>query len=1795
MYIQDLLKTLNSMKNIFQDTKKTSLINCYFFNLFKRCTIDQENKEMVLQDIHRVILQERENNSEVMQQADQNIDFIIYSTSGYQKFAQIAILSSLLRQYILGDFEQFVQQLSEFNSIIINQGNLQNAYNNQNTVQNGQNHANNTQVSQKNAKFQSNFYQEQNQLEYYQERANSNNEIFQQNQQQQQKNSDNYQESNNQSKQYNNFELNPSNLEQLHISDTSKPNQQFSQNTQQFNPSIKNNCILQNQQVNFAWGNHIDQQNNQQANYPQYFQNQQGQSYNQNDNPNNTYQQQQQNQQNLQLNYFYNQNAQANSNYFQQQRFSQNIANQTNCQNQIQMQRFQSHGNFSNDNNNNYQQFSSQQRNSTQGFNSQASQDQQQHAFNYSNPNYFNNQQIHMQGGQNNHNSFKSNNNSNNDQQQQQYQQQNFSTCDYNEQGRNQQMESTNEVTNFNCLNLQNQNCYYEKILKNGKNQMNFSNHNQQLNQQQNQRSTYYNRIKQRSQSGQLDTGKIDELKTEFFRYYNSQIIYYDLNQNAYQQFEKTTKLKALANSYRAMTKVKNQPREIQLISALCFLFKEDDKGRILQINTGEGKSIVVALLAATLAQLSQYVDVFTSNKILAQRDCEEFQKFYRELNLKANFLQENQVSKDKLALYQQNKIIYGEVSQFGGDYLADQHEKKNVRGDRKIDFCIVDEVDCMFIDQHGHKTTLAKEIQGLKKLEDFIYEIWSIVSGNSDCYEGDKIILQGKENEFLVANKKDFVLEKVTKLFFENQNFNSGMKKNIPAHLIEFAKSQFEIWIENAFQALSWKRDERYKVENNDIVMIDSDNTGQKYANMKYGKGMHQFLQLKENLQISPMTVQVNFVSHLYMFKLYNSNVFGLTGTLGTDNSVRILEEFYNLDAYEIPPFIESKLKIWKSQIYHSQQIQKEKILEQIASLKNQNRPCLLIYQNEREAKLQAKGLQNNFKVIQYYSDSQQIKEEIDSFCVIVSTNIAGRGTDFKISQKIDQNGGLHVILTFLPKNRRVDYQAFGRAGRCGQNGSAQMMICSSNDKMIQKLKLSNNNTYDAQELRDIYDNNVCGQQKFKMQQFYQNDQMFWKFSQILCSKTQGELGNLQRQQEEEYWGLFLETNSHIKQAEFNKFIKEMEQRLQDKKQNQSSLFLKSKCLSLIKESKIEDAQIACQEVIEYDKNNVEAQQLADLLNAKQQNYQQAMIGQSKIENILKELDEYQLVIQQSVIQSQIQNVEKQINEQYESYIKQSNIMFSQQDKINLEEQHQNQVEIQEEKMLHAGNFQKFKEERLIASLVSSVCQSNQKVLQQCIERKQNCNPKLVSIQELVKSQVDIEENNKEQIKSQTTYEDQNIQKFNQISFKTIQEFQNNNFEQVLVVQLSDGDGFFKRFGILIFGVIQIGVGFILLRTPFFSLSTNLIQSGISDLILGTKHLLNGENIDFKMYFSEKTISMLFFALPKFIQGIKCLNSANKLQKIPTFYETFKENIKYAVPQLHELAQVATKKSKFLQNTVRIYDELISIYPKVIEQSIQLLKGDIQLNNIIQQIAEFISYKVDSNLVKQVFQEIFGYSCSLLQENLIALGVNEICKILTIGCKDGNNLQEVLKDSVQNIFFYALQNITQKILQNFEFEVFFKTIAKQFMNQLGNNNYTLSQIIEMFSNIYHLYDCNQNMSQDDLFQSIHQVVGAQLSTNDDNVIQIIRDLVFRNFFKNSNQIPIDSVKGTLQKVIQQIQNNVKEFILQNIKRKQAPYQNQQTENSGFAEVLNIVGKHLLNIDFLKNNQQESKIQPQFD
>lgn len=553
-------------------------------------------------------------------------------------------------------------------------------------------------------------------------------------------------------------------------------------------------------------------------------------------------------------------------------------------------------------------------------------------------------------------------------------------------------------------------------------------------------------------------------------------------------------------------------PRSIQVLSLLCLLNPIEDKGRLMQINTGEGKTIIVAMLATIKALKGHMVDIVTSSSELAKPQANELESFYNIFGLTSSHNSEDTV--DKNTRYKAN-IVYGAANDFQADILREEYSKESIKSGRKCDLVIVDEADSMMIDGRNYIVMLSSQMPAMNYLEPILAAIWlnlgqhaeyikeidgkfyfikkdikpnedetELIRGESD--EAHHIDLNTYAKEILLKNIKDMLegkSENIPPSAFdpnnENQNVDSTPLIKIPTHLKDFILNhQLEMWVNSAIHAKFFSKNRKNYLLNDEkkIVPIDSDNTGVLQKSMNWSNGLHQFLQFKHGCQIVPETITTNYISNISYFRRYKSNIYGMTGTLGSNTSRDFIHKVYNLDSIIIPPF---KIKRYKELspliVRTDKEWYKEIVKTNLRHLRSE-RAVLIItkYISEAEEIRNAfieKGY--NEKQIRTYktdNDSAVVRSEVDSGDLIIATNIAGRGTDIKAHPTVEDNGGLHVCVTFLPPNERVEYQNVGRTARTGNKGTAQFIIQEKKLTSFRKMKMLRNyiEELDIQQAQD-------------------------------------------------------------------------------------------------------------------------------------------------------------------------------------------------------------------------------------------------------------------------------------------------------------------------------------------------------------------------------------------------------------------------------------------------------------------------------------------------------------------------------------------------------------------------------------------------------------------------------------------------------------------------------------------------------------------------------------------------------
>ena len=467
----------------------------------------------------------------------------------------------------------------------------------------------------------------------------------------------------------------------------------------------------------------------------------------------------------------------------------------------------------------------------------------------------------------------------------------------------------------------------------------------------------------------------------------------------------------------------------------------------LVQLKTGEGKTLIVACIAALKAIAGYHVHVVTSNRDLAQSAADEHKKFFKALNLNAHcncrvyrsnkggVMPVTQVGAD----YQKNHIIYGDISSFERDYLMSLERDSDLYGkyfvgSREDSFLIVDEVDFMAIDKCLSTLYLSTKIPIMKTLETLFINIAAAASQFQCSDENEKIEK--------IEGIKEIILQRIHEGTIE-----------VSAELIPLCESQMITFIESAIIAIrQMEPNTSFVFRDGKIVIMDTNSGIEEYSS-RWTNGLSCFLDIFYRQEFVPEAIRANFISHKTFFELYGANVFGMTGTLGNTDTRSVMNCMYPATFVDIPRQYKSKFTLQPPKISTDKKDWLKTIVIDAMEKIKSGRVVLVVSENisiskEISAALSAtmhtESELTSVKVLQYWEDGDE-KTCGSSFAtstIIVSTNKGGRGTDIKLEQSIILNGGLHVIMTFHPESERNALQAFGRAGRNGEPGSGRFVL---------------------------------------------------------------------------------------------------------------------------------------------------------------------------------------------------------------------------------------------------------------------------------------------------------------------------------------------------------------------------------------------------------------------------------------------------------------------------------------------------------------------------------------------------------------------------------------------------------------------------------------------------------------------------------------------------------------------------------------------------------------------------------
>jgi len=458
---------------------------------------------------------------------------------------------------------------------------------------------------------------------------------------------------------------------------------------------------------------------------------------------------------------------------------------------------------------------------------------------------------------------------------------------------------------------------------------------------------------------------------------------------------------------------------DVQLIGGMVL-----HDGKIAEMKTGEGKTLVATLAVALNAMSGDGVHVVTVNDYLAKRDANEMGKLYNFLGYSVGCITSDIEDDAKRKEQYLADITYGTNNEFGFDYLRDNMKYSlEEMVQREKNFAIVDEVDSILIDEA--RTPLIISGPTNRKLDNYI--------------RADKIAKQMvKDEDFTVDEKNRVILitekgiEKAEKLFGV-ENLYELENAILAHHLDQALKANY-----------LFEKDVDYVVKNGEVVIVD-EFTGRLSEGRRFSEGLHQALEAKEGVEIKEESQTLADITFQNYFRMYKK-LAGMTGTAQTEATE--FSQIYGLEVISIPtnrPVIRKDLD---DLIYKTEKEKFNAVIKKIKELHKKGQPVLVgttsIEKNELLHKLLKKEKipHSILNAKQHEQEAQVIARAGKKGAVTVATNMAGRGVDIKIDDEVKALGGLFILGTERHESRRIDNQLRGRAGRQGDVGESQFYL---------------------------------------------------------------------------------------------------------------------------------------------------------------------------------------------------------------------------------------------------------------------------------------------------------------------------------------------------------------------------------------------------------------------------------------------------------------------------------------------------------------------------------------------------------------------------------------------------------------------------------------------------------------------------------------------------------------------------------------------------------------------------------
>ncbi|WQS02806.1 preprotein translocase subunit SecA [Helicobacter pylori] len=458
---------------------------------------------------------------------------------------------------------------------------------------------------------------------------------------------------------------------------------------------------------------------------------------------------------------------------------------------------------------------------------------------------------------------------------------------------------------------------------------------------------------------------------------------------------------------------------DVQLIGGMVL-----NDGKIAEMKTGEGKTLVATLAVALNALKGESVYVVTVNDYLAHRDSKEMEPLYQFLGYSVGTITASVRDDDeRLEIYSKD-IVYGTNNEFGFDYLRDNMKYSLEHKVQKSHaFAIVDEVDSILIDEARTPLIISGPVD--RRMENY--------------NKADEVAKSMQvETDFTIDEKNRAILiteEGIKKAenLFGVDNLYKIENAALSHHLDQALKANYLFFI-----------DKDYIVANNEVVIVD-EFTGRLSEGRRFSEGLHQALEAKEGVSIkeeSQTLADITFQNYFRMF----SKLSGMTGTAQTEATEFL--EIYNLEVVSIPTNLAIKRKDLNDLIYKSEKEKFDAVILKIKELHDKGQPVLVgtasIEKSETlHALLKKERIPHTvLNAKQHTKEAEIIKDAGLKGAVTIATNMAGRGVDIKLTDEVKELGGLYIIGTERHESRRIDNQLRGRSGRQGDPGVSQFYL---------------------------------------------------------------------------------------------------------------------------------------------------------------------------------------------------------------------------------------------------------------------------------------------------------------------------------------------------------------------------------------------------------------------------------------------------------------------------------------------------------------------------------------------------------------------------------------------------------------------------------------------------------------------------------------------------------------------------------------------------------------------------------